>query len=268
MTNAYVSLDILKSASVLNISGAEYDNRLLQLAEAASRAIDRWCNRHFFLRRASLRFDGDGGTSLIVPDLISVDDGGVRTDHNGSGTYQTVWGKADYILLPTNADASTHPYTSLQASDFGGKHFPAGKARVQIAGNWGWWERLRGAAETANAVSDATTSRLTLSTRTDVSAGHTLLIDTEQIYVRVRNKNTITAIRGVNGTTATAHSANSAIHIYEYPPPIAEAALMLAARLWRSTASDIAAHDAARSPMDADIAMLLSPYRKIAVGVP
>ena len=40
MTNAYVSLDTLKSPGVLNITGTEDDDRLRTLAENVSRIID------------------------------------------------------------------------------------------------------------------------------------------------------------------------------------------------------------------------------------
>ena len=66
--------------------------------------IDRWCNRHFFARRATLRFDGSGGATLGVPDLVSVDGDGVRIYERGYGGFPTVWEAGDYRLLPENAD--------------------------------------------------------------------------------------------------------------------------------------------------------------------
>ena len=89
MTNAYVSLDTLKSAGVLNITGTGDDSRLRSLAESVSRMIDRYCNRHFFALSASKKFDGDGSIRLPVPDLISVDSNGLETDDNKERTFDT-----------------------------------------------------------------------------------------------------------------------------------------------------------------------------------
>ena len=82
MTNAYVSLDNLKSSGVLNITGTDDDGRLLQLVESVSRLVDRYCNRHFYVLNATRKFDGDGKPVLLVPDLISVDANGLKTDDN------------------------------------------------------------------------------------------------------------------------------------------------------------------------------------------
>ena len=119
MTHSYITLDALKGASALNITGTANDDRLLRLAEAASSVIDRWCNRHFFARRATLRFDGSGEATLGVPDLVSVDSDGVRTYGSGYGAPATAWDAGDYNLLPFNADPASvgnpisRPYTRL-----------------------------------------------------------------------------------------------------------------------------------------------------------
>ena len=60
MTNAYADLTTLKSTGVLNISGTGYDTRLRELLEAASRLIDRYCNRHFWVLHTTRKFDGAG----------------------------------------------------------------------------------------------------------------------------------------------------------------------------------------------------------------
>ena len=101
MTNAYADLTTLKSAGVLNISGAAYDSRLLDLLEAVSRLIDHYCNRRFHVVEESRFFDGDGGKELGVPDLISVTS--LKTDDNRDRTFETSWAATDYLLYPPNA---------------------------------------------------------------------------------------------------------------------------------------------------------------------
>ena len=203
MTHAYITLDTLKGASALNITGTANDDRLLRLAEAASSVIDRWCNRHFFAQRATLRFDGNGEATLGVPDLVSVDSDGVRTYGSGYGAPATVWDADDYNLLPFNADPASvgnpisRPYTRLLATGTGGRScFPPGRGNVEVSGVWGWWQHLRRASQVVNAAADADATTLTVSAsqqdRTEIAAGHTLLIGDEQVYVRASDSGMLT----------------------------------------------------------------------------
>ena len=283
MANSYVSLDTFKSAGVLNITGTGDDARLLSLLESVSRLIDRYCNRHFYVLNATRKFDGDGTQRLLSPDLVSVDASGVKTDDNKDRTFETTWATTDYLLLPSNADPTSannpqsRPYGSVEVdTDAGTKaDWPVGRLTVQIAGQWGWWRHLKRASETANAVADAITTSVTVSSRTDVEAGQTILIDSEQLYVRSYSGNTLTVDRGVNGTTAASHSGGAAIDIYEYPGPLVEATILQAARLWKrkdsAFASAIGLPETGRmrvsAQLDPDAQMMLGEYRKPALGV-
>ena len=283
MANSYVSLDVLKSSGVLNITGAGEDTRLLSLLESVSRAIDRYCNRHFYVLNATRKFDGNGKQRLLVPDLVSVDTNGLKTDDNLDRTFETAWATTDYLLLPSNADPTTRenagsrPYTVVEVdTDAGTKaDWPAGRQTVQIAGQWGYWRHLKRATETANAVADTTTTSVTVSSRADVEAGHTILIDSEQMYVRSYSGNTLTVERGANGATAASHSGGAAIDIYEYPGPIVEATILQAARLWKRKDSAFAGNAGfpetgqmrVSTGPDPDVQLMLGQYRKHALGV-
>ena len=263
MANAYVSLDVFKGSGVLNITRSQEDGRLLSLLENASRVVDRHCNRYFYVLAATRKFDGPGRRTLLVPDLIAVDPDGLRTDEDGDGEHERTWAAADYVLLPSNADPASpsnpqsRPYNRVEAR--GGSRWPSGRQRVSISGEWGWWRHLRRAKETANAV-DASSTRLVVSHRADVEAGHTLLIGSEQLFVRSYAGNTLTVDRGANGTTAAAHDAGSEIDVYEYPGPVAEATIILAARLRRGAGSG------SGGLFDTDLVTLLGPYRRPALG--
>ena len=272
MTNAYVSLDTLKSSGVLNITGTVDDTRLRGLIENLSRVVDRYCNRQFFVLKATRKFDGDGTASLLIPDLISIDTNGLKTDDDKDRTFETTWATTDYLLLPSNADPATagnpqsRPYTRIEVDvDAGAKaDFPVGRQTVQVAGQWGWWRHHKRATETANAVADATTTSVTVSSRTDVEAGHTILVDSEQMYVQSYSSNTLTVVRGVDGTTAASHSGGVAIDIYEYPGPVVEATIVQASRLWKRKDS---AFSESPGQLDSDVALMLGPYRKLPLGV-
>ena len=238
--NSYVTVDLLKSSSVLDITGSGDDARLRGVLENVSRQIDRYCNRHFYAASLTKKFDGSGTQRLLVPDLISIDSSGLKTDDNKDRMFESTWATTDYLLLPSNADPTTagnpqsRPYTVAEVdTDAGTKaDWPAGRQTVQIAGQWGWWRHLKRASETAT-VANSTTTTLTASAATDVEVGHSLLLESEQVYVTAISGTTYTITRGVNGTTAASHSGGTAIDIYEYPGPIIEAVIIQAARLWR-----------------------------------
>ena len=271
MANTYVTLEAVKGPSALNIAGSGEDGRLTAVAEAASRLIDRYCNRHFYAMRATRRFDGNGAERLLLPDLVRVDDGGVRTDDGRDGTFGTTWDASDYVLLPRNADpggggATSRPYTSIEVSRSGDRQaWPAGRGAVQIAGEWGWSRRLRSEGETTGAVADAEAREVRLSGGSGGSPGHTLLIDEEQVYVREARGEALVVDRGVNGTEASAHEAGSAVYVFEYPGPVVEAALLQTVRLWRLTSGG--GDSGGRAVLDADVRAMLGSYRKAALGV-
>ncbi len=274
--NAYVSLDALKGAGVLNITGDEHDERLLAVAETASRAVDRYCNRSFYVLSAARSFDGAGGPRLLVPDLICVNRDGLRTDEDGDGQPDTVWGTGDFRLLPGNADPdndgnpASRPYTAIEAAG-NRTRFPAGRGSVRVSGKWGWWRHLRPAGRLESAVTGPGETTLELSEGSDAPAGRTVLVGSEQMCVEARRSNALTVRRGVNGTVRMGHNAGAQVSVFEYPLPVSEAALTLAAILWRRGSSAYDALDPARggSPagMDPLAALMLAPFRKRAVGV-
>ena len=277
MPNAYVPLDALKSPGVLNITGTEHDERLLVLAETASRAVDRYCNRAFYVLSAAKRFDGSGGPRLLVPDLICVNRDGLRTDENGDGHPETNWAPDDFRLLPSNADSdsagnpASRPYTAIEAAGERTR-FPAGRGSVRVSGKWGWWRHLRPAGRTESAVAVAGETALELADGSNVRTGQTILVGAEQMYVEARQSNTLTVRRGVNGTARVGHDADTEVFVFEYPTPVVEAALTLAVTLWRRAGSAYDALDPARggstvAGMDPLAALMLAPYRKPAVGV-
>ena len=106
MANTYADLAMLKAPGALNITGNSYDSRLLALLEAASRWIDGYCNRHFYLLQATRRFSGRR-MAVAAPDLVRLDS--LKADRDGDGVFETALSAGDYRLEPANADPS-HPW--------------------------------------------------------------------------------------------------------------------------------------------------------------
>ncbi len=260
--NTYTTLDAVKSPSALDIQHDREDERILAVIEAVSRQIDGYCGRSFYIVNATRLFDcdgDDGSRTLFTPDLVSIDADGLATDDDGDGAFETVWPDADFELHPPNAAPAgggdrARPHHAVRVASGSGWRFPSGSRRTRIAGQWGFWRRLRTASETLSGAVDAERGEIAVSGRADVCAGHTLLIGSEQLYVRsVSAPQTFQVERGVNGTTATAHGSGDAIRVFEYPAPIREAATIQAARTWRGEGA----------ALGTDLRATLRAYRRI-----
>ncbi len=278
MTNAYSGLTTLKSAGVLNITGAGFDDRLLALLEDGSRQIDGYCNRHFYVLTTTRRFDGGKGRTLNVPDLVSITS--LKTDEDYDRTYELTWASTDYLLYPLNAEpqqAWGRPYTRILVDIEGGSRsaLPSGGPTVEVAGKWGFREVTEDSGANVNEGGSFTSADTTL-TVTDgskFSVGDTISIESEAIYITAISTNDLTVTRGVNGTTAAAHDDATDVSLYRYPGTVVEACLMQATRLWKRKDSAYAHAGDGRADrsdggggLDPGVERLLAPYRRLALG--
>jgi len=241
--NLYATVDDLKTR--LGLSGTSSDALLLDLLEAASRAIDDDCHRHFFSETATRYFAGSKSAYLLLPDdLLSVttlaaDSGGDRTWTGETWTEGT-----DFQMWPDGV----WPKTQLrELGDYGGSYsWSADAEYLKLVGVWGYGDGERAAPWDATpitaTVATAGGTALTLSAAGTVEVGHTLRIGTEQMFVSavatVASVTTATVQRGVNGTTAAAHTA-AAVFTAAYPPRIRQAAMVLSARYYRQAGSEL-----------------------------
>ena len=241
MANAYADLGTLKSASVLNVPDGTHDARLLGMLEAVSRWIDGYCGRQFGASHGERRFDGTGKASLTVPDLVSASELRVR---EASGEW-VAWSSGDWLLYPLNAaptEPGGRPYTRIMLA---GKHrrFPLSRAGMVVSGVWGYCDvredtGLRVSGSESVTIGDSILTVASGDGAIDLSAGHTIRIDDEQLYVvgvvdDGQGTLTLTVNRGVNGTEAAAHATGAPVSVYRYPKGVAEACLLQAAVWWR-----------------------------------
>ena len=266
--NAYTTLETLKSRAVLDIRDASQDAQLLSLIERVSRQIDDHCRRHFYILRNTRLFDGGGADWLRVPDLVSIDRDGLATDDDRDREFETLWNDSDYLLHPVNADPTgghdtARPYSSVRVDRVAGskQRFPSGARTVRIAGEWGFWRRLRPVSSTLTSDLDADRIELPVESSPGIEVGHTLFMGTEQIYVSGASGQTLSVRRGVNGTAAEDHETGVAISIFEYPGPISEAAVLQAARFWRQRGGS----SAQSASLAEDVRQLMAPYRRLTV---
>lgn len=282
MANTYADLATLKSPAVLNVPDDTHDTRLLGMLEAGSRWIDGYCGRQFAAVHGERRFDGTGKASLTVPDLVTVSELRVREP---SGQW-IGWSSGNWLLYPLNAapaEPGGRPYTRIMLASGVHRRFPLSRAGVAVSGVWGYGDvredtGLNLTGDTAVAVGDAALTVAGDGDAIDLSAGHTIRIGDEQLYVTAASTDdqdvtTLTVQRGVNGTTAAAHAVGSGISVYRYPGGIAEACLLQAAVWWRERFggpfSSNATFDRATGDGGGDVGgvsptvrTLLAPYRR------
>jgi len=236
MFGCYASIADLKG--ILGVTSTTDDTIMRKILEAASRAIDNYCNRVFITQTATKYFDG--AYTLWVPDLLSITT--LKTDEDGDGTFENTFTTDDYLLYGVGLEdtLNTYPKTRLeisQDSDYGS--FASGvKKGVQIAGVWGYGDGISATPY----VSDTTiTEDLTageaaidVTAVTNLSPGQLILIGSEQYYIYSISSLTLTVEPGVNGTTYATHSSGATIYIYQYPSDIRQACLDLGVALYQN----------------------------------
>ena len=286
----YGDLTKLKDGSLLDdpAAGSGADAALFNLLLAASEAVDRHCNRHFYALAATRRFDGPGEASLALPDAIEV--ASVHSDDDGDGERETEWPRGAYELLPLNAEPRAHwggPHYALRArggrrfergegrlnaeprAHWGGPHyalrarggrrFERGEGRYEARGWWGYGERLEASGSTLRTRALAASATLDVTRGADFAVGQTLALNDERALVRGISSNRLTVTRGLNGTAPADHRTGTAASIVRWPAPVERAALINAARLWtRAPAFEPFYVDA---DLDTDVRLLLEPYR-------
>ena len=283
MPNTYGDLTTLKSPAFLNTPDDGHDLRLLGMLETASRWIDGYCDRHFFVSEGKRRFDGTGRVVLAVTDLVSAVE--VRVRHGSTGRW-VGWNSGDWLAYPLNAaptEPDGRPYTRIVATA-GGRRFPLSRGGVIVAGAWGYGDvREDTGLQVSGAGASAEGTEITVAASgavsASLSAGHTVRIGDEQMHVTGaaddgQGGTTLTVQRGVNGTMPATHAVGSVISVYRYPSAVTEACLQQAAIWWRERVGAPFPPPEGDGRREADgisptVRALLKPYRRrvAALGV-
>ena len=281
MPNAYGDLTMLKSAAFLNVPDDGHDARLLEMLETASRWIDAYCDRHFWTTTGERRFDGTGRVALPVSDLVAAAEVRVR---DGSTGRWIGWASGEWLPYPLNAtptEPGGRPYTRIVATA-GGRRFPLSRGGVMVAGAWGYGDvREDTGLQVSGAEAATGDTEITVAgsggAPAVVSAGHTVRIGGEQMYVTAETEDgqggtRLTVARGVNGAEPESHAVGSGVSVYRYPSAVTEACLQQAAVWWRErlgapflTPEGVGRGDAAG--ISPTVRTLLRPYRRRAAAL-
>lgn len=125
----YVTLAELKQS--LAISDAASDVDLERALETASRAVEGFTGREFFLRTAATRlYYPEDGYRVLTPDLVSVTT--LKVDEDGDRTYPLTLTAADYELWPLSGP----PYQEVRIWPLSSETFVPGRY-VQVVGSFG-----------------------------------------------------------------------------------------------------------------------------------
>lgn len=280
---AYVTVEVLKGSLVMPSTATAADTRLRTLAEGVSDQMNRWANRRFDPYIATFYFAGDGSTSMLVPDLVSINS--LKEDSNEDGTFNSSWTSTDYLLLPFNANPTSDyiqkPYTEIIVRKATGTQdvFEVGQRNYEIVGTWGYSYITKTASGSASASFDATATTITIdATAANFEVGWTVKVDSELMYLTSKASagTSITVTRGVNGSTATVHASGAAISYVVYPQPIIEACAMQASRIVKRFQSGFVnqlglpetgevAVFTPQQGLDADIKAMLTSYRRLSI---
>lgn len=267
MPNLYADVAMFTRRYVHDSTLTTTDNaEILRVLNDGARRVDDYCGRHFFSKLATNYYDGNGKSELWLPDdLLAITT--LKVDDDGDGVYEiTPAVDIDYWLWPDNATPKIrmdiNPESTLIST------WPPGRKRVQIIGEFGYTNTTEIDAATAT-VADGTTTTLTSSAAGSLAIGQTLLLGTEQVYISAGSGTNWTIVRGVNGTTAAAHSGGTVINRYVYKEEVVGAALMWAGRLWKRRETADATTIVAPAlgtleihrGLDPDVRQALDPYR-------
>ena len=237
--NLYVTPEDIRRELRLDTQNSMPVERLAPILEETCRYIDNELGRFFYVLTDTRYYDGPGGSQWWVPDdVISITS--VKWDSDEDGVYETTLVEGtDFVGWPYNGEHFRRLDVLTRSSQIAG--WPSGQKALEIVGKFGWGETTESTGDTVqdNPQSSSSTT-LTVTSGANFAVGDTLLIETEQQYVSDKTGETLTVVRGVNGTTAAAHNQSTAISRYTYPAALQSAIKMEAARWYREISTGFA----------------------------
>jgi hypothetical protein len=280
MSNLYNDLTTIKGQLQIASTDTNDDAILLILLEAASRAIDNWVKRFFYVQEGTRYYDG-ADQMLFLDDVLTITT--FKTDDDLDGTYENSWtADEDYQLYPLPGQINEYPKLRAEISTRETSEFTTfnngAKKGVQIVGTFGFadsatpYKDSGAVLNTGGMTNSVLTHALASGKGALFSVGQTVRIGSEQLYISAISTDTLTFLanptRNQNGTAAAAHLAGDTIYIYTYPEMIKLGTLIQAMRWFKR--KDSAFQDVVGSAetgdlqyykkLDPDVANVISMY--------
>jgi len=262
----------------------KYDPFFLSMLEAVSRLIDLYTGRTFYPVISARYFNGSGSGRQWIDDLISITELAYSLDY---GESYTAYQAGDYILTRSGNYNDLGSY-NLVIGDIKGNNpvFASGQRSIKITGTWAYHENVNMAWTSADLLGADCNSSVTELTITDAGkldpfrmytqfqAGQTIKIGTELLAITNVDPadNTLTVIRGINGSTAASHSQDDAVYVWRPARIAAEACIMQSVRLvnraWQGYADGRATPELGgqilwTKKLDQEVVAMLEPISKL-----
>lgn len=134
--NEYITVAELKDSMGIEIT--THDTFIGRVCESASRAIDRYCRRRFWVNPLSETryFTAESPDVLRLRDLVQLS--ALKTDTLGVRSFTETWSSTDYLLAPYNAALDGEPYDTIERDRNSSYRFPTLARGVQVTGKFGW----------------------------------------------------------------------------------------------------------------------------------
>ena len=218
-------------STYLAIVGTGDDTLMRDVIRGVSAEIEQIAHRNFVPKIETRYFDYlrdvDGASFWLDADLLAV-----TTLTNGDGN--TI-ASNKYVFEPRNRT----PYFGLRLLTSGGVWWAYNQDTenaVSINGVWGYHTDYTNAWQSVDTLGANTTDTATSLTTTGsalLKAGNLVKIDSEYLYVSAVSTTTATVTRGVNGSTAAAHSNTASISVWMPDASLVQLAKETAAARYR-----------------------------------
>lgn len=256
--NALIPFQEMKRDYIGSDTNTE-DDKLASMLLQASAWVESYTDRKFMPFVATRTYDDPADAYLLYldEDLLSVT---TLTTENGTVTISS-----NYRLVEQNLP----PYWAIELTDNTSNSFTSStdaQNSTSVTGVWGYHQTTYDSGATVNETFTDSDTVLTVDDLGPFEAGMHLLIESEQCFV-ISVGSTLKLARGINGTTAAAHSSSTAISIYRPPEDIVAATGILTARLMQR--GQAAGTDLAGTPqagfritrqVPADVQAILNQY--------
>lgn len=230
--NLYATRDAVKARAGLDDTSD--DATLDGILRDVSREIELWTGRQFWAVTQTRLFTARHPCALLLgaADLLAVTS--LKTDDDGDRVYETTWAATDYDLEPYDAPLRSPPvpYWEIRVAPNGRYSFPCVARGVEIVGRWGFMDVLDTSTATLAEDLDASETGVDVTSGAVFTPGQVIEIDGERMEISAISTNTLTVERGINGTTAAAHTSGAAIRVAAFPG-VAEAAIQQVSLLFR-----------------------------------
>jgi hypothetical protein len=184
MANWYATRDQVKRAG--GLFGSDRHPIIDRTIEAVSDAISRQTRRNFIPKTATKlfrwpqRFSTNSTTLWLSDDLLSI----TTLKTQAQNTSPTTISSSDYFIEPNEYGP---PYDRIEIDESSTASFESGDTQqrsISVLGSWGYSDNTSSAGTVVSGLSsDSAATSMVISDGALIDVGHTLLIESEQIFV-------------------------------------------------------------------------------------